>query len=95
VDADTIAGAETVDLDVLGMTCSSCANRIERKLNKMDGVEATVNYATEKAHVQFAPGITLEDVLKTVHDAGYEGSGHSGLGRRPNPGGGRRRCRGG
>jgi Cu+-exporting ATPase len=72
VDADTIAGAETVDLDVLGMTCSSCANRIERKLNKMDGVEATVNYATEKAHVQFAPGITLEDVLKTVHDAGYE-----------------------
>jgi Cu+-exporting ATPase len=72
VDTDTMADGQTVDLDVLGMTCSSCANRIERKLNKMDGVVATVNYATETAHVQFADGITIADVLKTVHDTGYE-----------------------
>ncbi|WP_288801729.1 cation-translocating P-type ATPase [uncultured Corynebacterium sp.] len=41
----------TLDLDITGMTCASCANRIERKLNKMDGVTASVNYATEKAHI--------------------------------------------
>ncbi|MEZ5118258.1 MAG: heavy metal translocating P-type ATPase [Candidatus Nanopelagicales bacterium] len=69
---DTGADSQRVDLAVIGMTCSSCANRIERKLNKMDGVTATVNYATETASVQFAPTVTLEDLLKTVHDTGYE-----------------------
>lgn len=69
---DTGPDSQSVDLAVIGMTCSSCANRIERKLNKMDGVTATVNYATETASVQFAPNITLEDLLKTVHDTGYE-----------------------
>ena len=50
------AGADVdVDLAITGMTCASCANRIERKLNKLEGVSATVNYATEKAHV-VAPG---------------------------------------
>ena len=44
----------TLDLDITGMTCASCANRIERKLNKMDGVSASVNYATEKAHIESA-----------------------------------------
>jgi Cu+-exporting ATPase len=71
VDTTTTPDGQVVDLDVIGMTCSSCANRIERKLNKVDGVTATVNYATETAHVQFAPGITLEQVMKTVEDAGY------------------------
>ena len=61
-----------IDLSVIGMTCASCANRIERKLNKMDGVSASVNYATETARVQFAPTITIDDLLKTVHDIGYE-----------------------
>ncbi|WP_345006004.1 heavy metal-associated domain-containing protein, partial [Streptosporangium album] len=42
-----------VELSIGGMTCASCANRIERKLNKLDGVTATVNYATEKAKVTF------------------------------------------
>ena len=46
---------EKVELAVRGMTCASCANRIERKLNKLDGVSATVNYATEKAAVRFEP----------------------------------------
>ena len=45
-----------VDLALEGMTCAACANRIERKLNKLDGVEASVNYATEQATVRFDPG---------------------------------------
>ena len=48
---------EAVELEISGMTCASCANRIERKLNKLDGVTATVNYATEKAKVTFAPAV--------------------------------------
>ncbi|MDQ6606681.1 MAG: heavy metal translocating P-type ATPase, partial [Actinomycetota bacterium] len=54
------------------MTCSSCANRIERKLNKLDGVHATVNYATEKAMVQFDPAqLAPEDLVGAVLAAGY------------------------
>ncbi|AYJ47493.1 heavy metal translocating P-type ATPase [Rhodococcus sp. P1Y] len=53
-----------------GMTCASCANRIERKLNKLDGVTATVNYATEKARVQ-SDGVATEDLIKAVEAAGY------------------------
>ena len=45
-----------VELPITGMTCASCANRIERRLNKLEGVTATVNYATEKAAVDFDPG---------------------------------------
>ncbi|MBM7507726.1 Cu+-exporting ATPase [Nocardioides salarius] len=63
-----------VDLAITGMTCASCANRIERKLNKLEGVSATVNYATEKAHV-VAPGSTSTDLLlETVAKAGYAAS---------------------
>ena len=56
----------TVELPITGMTCASCANRIERKLNKLDGVSATVNYATERAAVEFdaaavAPGAARGD----------------------------------
>jgi Cu+-exporting ATPase len=72
VSIDSDAPVSEVDLSVIGMTCASCANRIERKLNKMDGVSASVNYATETARVQFAPTITIDDLLKTVHDIGYE-----------------------
>ena len=46
----------TLELPITGMTCASCANRIERKLNKLDGVSATVNYATEKARGELDPG---------------------------------------
>ena len=45
-----------VELDVQGMTCASCAARIEKKLNRLDGVSATVNYATEKATVHYGAG---------------------------------------
>ncbi|MCC5578085.1 copper-translocating P-type ATPase [Microtetraspora sp. AC03309] len=61
----------SVELSIGGMTCASCANRIERKLNKMDGVTATVNYATEKAKVTFADGIVPQDLIAEVEKAGY------------------------
>ncbi|MFJ2809101.1 heavy metal translocating P-type ATPase [Kitasatospora sp. NPDC087271] len=53
------------------MTCASCATRIEKKLNRMDGVEATVNLATEKARVDYGPGVTVEDLIATVERTGY------------------------
>ena len=52
-----------VELAITGMTCASCANRIERKLNKLDGVTATVNYATEKAKVTFPGTVSTDDLL--------------------------------
>ncbi|WP_084269729.1 heavy metal translocating P-type ATPase [Patulibacter minatonensis] len=69
----TVAVAtEQLDLALQGMTCASCANRIERKLNKLDGVTATVNYATEKASVVFDPKVaTPEALVSTVEGAGY------------------------
>ncbi|MFI8005112.1 heavy metal translocating P-type ATPase [Streptomyces sp. NPDC086010] len=54
-----------------GMTCASCAARVEKKLNRMDGVSATVNYATEKARVSFGAGTALEDLVATVEKTGY------------------------
>ncbi|MGH3519124.1 MAG: heavy metal translocating P-type ATPase [Haloechinothrix sp.] len=65
-----IAGGE-VELAIGGMTCASCANRIEKRLNKLDGVTATVNYATEKAKVAFPEGITTDDLIAQVNKAGY------------------------
>jgi P-type Cu+ transporter len=62
---------EAIELEISGMTCASCANRIERKLNKLDGVTATVNYATEKAKVTFPEGLAPEDLVTTVEQAGY------------------------
>ena len=62
-----------LDLPITGMTCASCANRIERKLNKLDGVTASVNYATEKASVTFDDGaVTPDDLVETVRAAGYD-----------------------
>lgn len=60
-----------IELEIDGMTCASCANRIERKLNKLDGVHASVNYATEKARVEHPADVDVETLLKTVADAGY------------------------
>lgn len=53
------------------MTCASCAARVEKKLNKLDGVAATVNYATEKARVQAPVGVSVEDLIDTVEATGY------------------------
>ncbi|WNI31842.1 heavy metal translocating P-type ATPase [Streptomyces sp. ITFR-6] len=54
-----------------GMTCASCAARVEKKLNRMDGVTATVNYATEKARVHYGPGTGVADLIATVRKTGY------------------------
>ncbi|MEU8259207.1 heavy metal translocating P-type ATPase [Micromonospora sp. NPDC048999] len=60
-----------IELTIGGMTCASCAARIEKKLNRMDGVEATVNYATEKAAVRYADDVTPADLIATVEKTGY------------------------
>ncbi len=60
-----------VELAIDGMTCASCANRIERKLNKMPGVTASVNYATETATVALPAGTAVDDAIATVEHAGY------------------------
>ena len=60
-----------VDLSIEGMTCASCASRIEKKLNRLDGVTATVNFATEKAHVEYPDGVSPGELLATVEAAGY------------------------
>jgi Cu+-exporting ATPase len=60
-----------IELDIEGMTCSSCANRIERRLNKVDGVTATVNYATEKAAVSFDETVDPAELVAQVEAAGY------------------------
>ncbi len=61
-----------IDLDVTGMTCAACAARIERKLNKVDGVTATVNYATEKARVRLGESsLDVDDLIATIEATGY------------------------
>ena len=66
-------GTGRVELAITGMTCASCASRIERRLNKLEGVAATVNFATEEAAVEFDPALVdLEDLVAAVEAAGYE-----------------------
>ncbi|MET9129456.1 heavy metal translocating P-type ATPase [Streptomyces antibioticus] len=77
--AGTTTAAETpiadpaaeVELLIGGMTCASCAARVEKKLNRMEGVTATVNYATEKARVSYPAGIEVADLIATVVKTGY------------------------
>ncbi|MFD8303043.1 heavy metal translocating P-type ATPase [Streptomyces sp. NPDC059690] len=66
-----IADASQVELQIGGMTCASCAARVEKKLNRMDGVTATVNFATEKAKVTYPAGIQVADLIATVVKTGY------------------------
>ncbi|WP_081238939.1 heavy metal translocating P-type ATPase [Streptomyces viridosporus] len=69
--ATTVPDTAEVELAIGGMTCASCAARIEKKLNRMDGVTATVNYATEKAKVTFDADVTVDDLIATVEATGY------------------------
>src|SRR5687767_9343259 len=71
-DMHDAAETHTVELAIEGMTCSSCAARIEKKLNRVEGVQATVNYATEKAKVTHAAHVSTDDLLKVVADTGYK-----------------------
>ncbi|HWU30608.1 MAG TPA: heavy metal translocating P-type ATPase [Microbacterium sp.] len=70
----TIAEPSRIDLEIGGMTCASCAMRIEKKLNRLDGVTATVNYATEKAQVVVDGPLDPALLITTVENAGYTAS---------------------
>ncbi|MBE4741095.1 heavy metal translocating P-type ATPase [Streptomyces caniscabiei] len=65
------AAAAEVELAIGGMTCASCAARVEKKLNRMEGVTATVNYATEKAKVSYTDEVSVRDLITTVEATGY------------------------
>lgn len=65
------ADQQRIDLAVGGMTCASCAARVEKMLNKLDGAVATVNYATEKARVLVPPSVTVAELVTAVEQAGY------------------------
>ncbi|MBB6376898.1 Cu+-exporting ATPase [Pseudonocardia eucalypti] len=71
MSSGTTGAVREVELAIGGMTCASCANRIERRLNKLDGVTATVNYATEKATVHAPEGVEAERLVAEVEAAGY------------------------
>ncbi len=75
VTGDRPAAAATaehsVELAISGMTCASCAARIEKKLNRLDGITATVNFATEKARVSFPGSVTPQDLVRVVEQTGY------------------------
>ena len=76
------AERERVDLPIEGMTCASCATRVEQKLNRIDGVDATVNYATERATVLFDPDrVDRVALIGAVEEAGYHAVLHRPTGR--------------
>jgi Cu+-exporting ATPase len=70
--AGTPIDVHVIDLRIGGMTCASCAARIEKKLNRLDGVQASVNYATETAHVTYPPAVAVDDLVATVTSIGYK-----------------------
>jgi Cu+-exporting ATPase len=75
VTGQSRAGAmRSAELAIGGMTCASCAARIEKKLNKLDGVAATVNFATETARVSFPASVSTGDLISVVEQAGYTAS---------------------
>jgi Cu+-exporting ATPase len=61
-----------VDLEIEGMTCASCAHRIERRLNRLDGVDASVSFAAERAHVRYPVELATHDLIEVVRRAGYD-----------------------
>jgi Cu+-exporting ATPase len=71
VNGSAIIESTELQLEIGGMTCASCANRVERKLNKLPGVTATVNYATEKALVSVPKGTDVATLVTAVESAGY------------------------
>ncbi|HEX4223107.1 MAG TPA: heavy metal translocating P-type ATPase [Pseudonocardiaceae bacterium] len=73
---ETRSMSRTVELVVGGMTCAACAARVERKLNKLDGVTATVNLATERATVDHPASVDVERLIAEVEKAGYQARRH-------------------
>ena len=70
----TKAPLEPTTLSVQGMTCSSCVNSVEKALNSVEGVSATINFATETAHILAPAEITAKELIKIVEKAGYSAS---------------------
>jgi Cu+-exporting ATPase len=68
------SGSQRIDLDIGGMTCAACASRIEKKLNRIEGVRATVNYATERAAIDVLGSVEPEQLIAVVNAAGYSAS---------------------
>src|SRR5580704_17314726 len=72
------APEHAVELTIGGMTCASCAVRVEKRLNQLDGVAATVNFATQTARVAFPASVTTGDLISAVRQAGYTAKGVRG-----------------
>ncbi len=73
MSAAATENAELIELELEGMTCASCASRIERKLNALEGASATVNFASEQAYVHFDPArLEADDLIAAVKSAGYD-----------------------
>ena len=70
--AENPTNVRTFELAITGMTCSACAARIEKTLNRLPGVHANVNFATEKAHAAVADDVGIDVLLETVRKAGFE-----------------------
>ncbi|MDR0716998.1 MAG: heavy-metal-associated domain-containing protein, partial [Azoarcus sp.] len=69
---DAFPERRTVEFALSGLACAACAARVERQLNRLPGVEATVNFAAERAHVRFNPGATgVEQLIDTVRKTGF------------------------
>src|SRR5687768_17772593 len=68
---EIVVSTQRLELPIEGMTCAACAVRVEKQLNKLDGVEATVNFATERATVVFAPPVAPGELVAAVEAAGY------------------------
>ncbi len=74
-----MSAPSSVTLEIEGMTCAACVSRVERKLNKLESVDAAVNLATESARVRFDPeSVALKDLLAAVEAAGYHAAPASG-----------------
>lgn len=69
---DSTSPEHTVELAIGGMTCAACASRIERRLNRLEGVEASVNYATERAWVRANDVLDVATLISTIEDTGYQ-----------------------
>src|SRR4051794_13051129 len=69
--ATTESATTTAELKIGGMTCASCSARIEKRLNKIDGVQASVNYATEQASVVISDAVSIDEIVAAVQAVGY------------------------
>ena len=80
--SETLTNTRIIELDIQGMTCASCVARVERKLGKLDGVQASVNLPLESAHVTVPDTVTDQQIIDTVTATGYTARLKAGSGTR-------------